>query len=95
MRYAKNIIFYSLPEDPDIFLELVNLMSNEKGNKLRDMLVNANIKTKEEWNNLTEATVSYCLGIYTIYDYQKLERIVGTQNIQTLITQPEDTHTYY
>ena len=96
LRYARNLIFYSLPESHKVFEELINL-NEESGAKFiikarRNRRKKRRENTGEELDEPTEAEEkrlvsgeSVIFGLFSVFDNLKLERLVGTNAFGKII----------
>ena len=78
MKFAKNIFFYSLPEDPSIFKELVEMI---KPSHYKNSLE----KYKIEDKNLLANNYSAVISLVSKLEKYNLEKIVGTKIFDYII----------
>jgi len=72
LRFAKNIFFYSLPEDPSIFKELVQMI---KPSHYKNYLAKYKIEDK---NSLAD-NYSAVISLVSKLEKYNLEKAVGTK----------------
>ena len=96
IRYARNIIFYSLPECPKIFDELIGTNSEQGGNLMFKLRKNLRKKKKENTGeDQAEPTEdeerklifgeSVIFGLFSIFDSLKMERLAGSDKFNGII----------
>ncbi|GFH51910.1 hypothetical protein CTEN210_08386 [Chaetoceros tenuissimus] len=73
IRGAKHLILFGLPENAEFYPELLNMLSDEKPKG-----------AEEDLENLDSSPMS-CLNLFTKYDVQSLERIVGTRHSDRMV----------
>ncbi len=78
LKFAKNIFFYSLPEDPSIFKELVEMI---KPSHYKNSLE----KYKIEDKNLLANNYSAVISLVSKLEKYNLEKIVGTKIFDYII----------
>lgn len=81
LTIVKNIVFYSLPEDPEIFKELVELTNpsiyKEKLEKLK-------LEDKNDYSNNDSAVITLANRSLEIY---QLEKVIGYSQVKSLLKQ--------
>jgi hypothetical protein len=73
LKFAKNIFFYSLPEDPAIFAEMIELIAPDHYKASLD-------KYKIEDKNSLSEHYSAVIALVSKMDNYSLEKVVGTNN---------------
>ena len=77
IKGAKHLILLGLPENAEFYPELLNMLSSEGSNNLNDMID-------------IDSPVS-CMNLFTRYDAQCLERIVGTKHSERMVKSQKST----
>ena len=78
IRGAKHLIMFGLPENAEFYPELLNMLS--------EVLTH----DKEEMADIDSSPVS-CLNLFTKYEAQSLERIVGTKHSERMVKSEKKT----
>lgn len=104
LRYARNIVLYSLPESPDTFTDaLCDITQSDNWKSILKLRLNLakTSKDKSEKEKLSETqqilsehhTEKSIVGLFSKFDKLSLERIVGTANYKKLIkSEAKDTY---
>jgi U3 small nucleolar RNA-associated protein 25 len=79
IKGAKHLIMFGLPEYPEFYPELLNMLSAEDQGDEEDAL----------------GTPLSCLSLYSKYDAQCLERIVGTKHSERMIKGEKRTFLFH
>ena len=78
IRGAKHLIMFGLPENAEFYPELLNMLSEVQSHD------------KEEMVDIDSSPVS-CLNLFTKYEAQSLERIVGTKHSERMVKSEKKT----
>lgn len=79
LRIVKNIVFYTLPEDPEVFKELVELTNPSV---YKDTLERCKIEDKNNYINNDSAVISLVNKSLEIY---QLEKVVGYNQVKKIL----------
>ena len=77
IKGAKHLILLGLPENAEFYPELLNMLSEQSS------------KSEDDLENI-DSTVS-CINLFTKYDVQCLERIVGTKHSERMVKSQKKT----
>jgi hypothetical protein len=94
LKFVKNIIFYSTPENPVIVLDLLALTQNTKFTQTiskEENKSNKDIPRQRE----EEDDYNYLMFLYTTYEKMQMQRILGTSIWHTICHSKQDTFKFY
>jgi len=90
LRYARNLIFYSLPDCTRVLEDLI-VLNTEKGAKFVLTIRKGQRKKGDDGDNTVDeekklvSGESVIFGLFSIFDELKLERLVGTDRYRQII----------
>lgn len=96
LRYVRNLVFYSLPECPRVFEDLVSLKTEKGAATMLKIRLNQRKKRAERTGEVQDQPSeaeekklivgeSVMFGLFSIYDSLKLERLVGSDSYKSII----------
>lgn len=85
IRGARHVIFYSLPEYPHFYPEIVNMLGADTGGN-------------NDSNNVSQVDMgeeSSCLTMFTDYEKMALERVVGHKRAEHIFDSDKSTFLFF
>jgi len=85
LRFAKNIFFYSLPEDPAIFKEMIELIG-------RDHYIENMDRYEVEDKFGQKDNYAAVIALYSKFDKYNAEKILGTDTVNMILKKKLDNY---
>ncbi len=85
MKFAKNIFFYSLPEDPSVFREMIEMIAPQHYKEALE-------KYKIEDKNLLADNYSAVIALVSKMEKYNLEKIVGSNTCSYIFKNKLDNY---
>jgi hypothetical protein len=85
LKFAKNIFFYSLPEDPSVFREMIEMIAPQHYKAALE-------KYKIEDKNLVAENYSAVIALVSKMEKYNLEKIVGTNTCSYIFKNKLDNY---
>jgi U3 small nucleolar RNA-associated protein 25 len=96
IRGARHVVFYSLPEYPHFYSEIVNMIStdDQPSSSSSSTLIGGDTSRDEKQAHNLMQEIS-CLTLFTEYERMALERIVGYKKTEVMLSSEKNTFVFF